>query len=134
MYHLKQASQDRLAQLEDHEKSRSLRTEIAMIRVQIETLQNTINSDTERIAASPTLSTLFLTLERLLKTAHQIEKETNALLAKDVVILLGREIFQIISDELKNIPGFEEILRRIADRWQTTIQVTTERPLIEYQE
>lgn len=130
MYHLKQAQQERLAQFKGHDESRSLQNEIALTRSMIQTIYDGINSDTDMLANVPALSELFLKLERLLKTSHQIEKETGALLGKDVVILLSQELFQIISEELKEVPGFEEILRRIAMRFQSTIEDS--RPLIEH--
>jgi hypothetical protein len=57
-----------------------------------------------------------LTIERLTKTLHQMEQSLGSLLSKTTVMKLGQSISSIIVEELRNVPGYEQIVDRINDR------------------
>lgn len=126
LYLLQKAKyRQRLAQLKDHEEIKSLREEIALCRMMIEERLNMVKTDTELLAAYSTVNSLLLTMERLIKTSHQIEQNLGALLAKPTVILLGQSIVQILIEELKGIPQYEERVDSITDRLFLTIEQAT---------
>jgi hypothetical protein len=93
----------RLAQFAEHEEVKSLRDEIALARMLIERRFNLIKDDADLISACGSLNTLLLTVERLVKSAHAIEKSLGTLLARTAVLRLGRQICQIIVDRLEGI-------------------------------
>jgi hypothetical protein len=124
-YHLTEARyRTRLAQLAGHDDVKSLRDEIALARLLIEHKLNSVKDDTDLINASGQLNTLLLTVERLVKSANSIEQSLGVLLARDTVLRLGQSICEILADELKDVPGHEEIIERVTDRLIGTISET----------
>ncbi len=106
----------RLATLSDHEDIKSLREEIAFARMLIETRFNMISGEGELLAACGTLNSLLLTVERLVKACNQVERNLGTLLAKPTIVALGREIIEIIIDELEDIDNSDIIIDKISDR------------------
>lgn len=126
LYRLNKARhRDRLNELSSHEKIKSLREEIGLCRILIEERFNSIKTDTDLMAASSALNSMFLTLERLVKTTHQMEQSLGELLARSTVMALGQHIVQILMEELKNVEGYEAIVDRTCDRLYTAIEHTT---------
>jgi len=107
---------NRLAALSDHDDIKSLREEIAFARMLIEKRFNMIHDDGDLLAACGTLNTLLLTVERLVKSCNLVERNLGTLLSKPSVLTLGREIIQIIVEELEDIAEHDEIIDRIGDR------------------
>lgn len=116
---------ERLAALRGQDQVASLREEIAMCRMMIEMIYNRAKDETDLLAASNSLNTLFLTLDRLLKTTNQLEFKVGAVLSKTTVIVIARELITHIIDEINTIPGYEEKIDRIAERMYKTIENTT---------
>jgi hypothetical protein len=116
--------QARLAQFAEHEEIKSLRDEIALARMLVERRWNMVQTDTDLLAACGTLNTLLLTIERLVKSCHQIEQSLGALLARQSVIKLGQQVCQIIIDRLEGIPNYEEIVDGIIQDIIATIKKT----------
>ena len=103
----------RLAQFAEHEEVKSLRDEIALARVLIERRFNLIQNDADLLAACGPLNQLLLTVERLVKSAHAIEKSLGTLLARTSVLRVGQQICQIIVDRLEGVPNYEQIVDAI---------------------
>ena len=103
----KARDQTRLANLAEHEEVKSLRDEIALARMLIERRFNLIQNDADLICACAPLNTLLLTVERLVKSAHAIEKSLGTLLARAAVLRVGQQVCQIIVDRLEGIPNYE---------------------------
>ena len=121
-------SQKRLLQLADHEEIRSLREEIAIIRMLIEGRMNLIKSDNDLLIQSGAINSLVLTVERLVKSAHTIEQQLGILLSKSAVIALGQTICKIIVEELDGIERYEEIVDSIMTRISTSIAAAKDNP------
>ena len=117
MYKLaKQKHRDKLAHFVEHEEIKSLREEISLTRMLIEERFNVIDCESDLLAAIGGLNTLLLTVERLVKSAHTIEQNLGSLLAKSSVLVMGRQIVEVIVEELQDVPGYEEIVDRISER------------------
>ena len=112
----------RLAELGDHEDIKSLRDEIALARMLIEKRLNMVQTDNDILAACGPINQLLLTVERLVKSAHQIETNLGVLLARKSVLRLGQQICQIITEELEGIENYEEIVDSIINRIIETIK------------
>jgi len=106
----------RLATLSDHEDIKSLREEIAFARMLIESRFNMIAGDGELLAACGTLNSLLLTVERLVKACNLVERNLGTLLSKSSIVALGREIIEIIIEELEDIDDSDIIIDKISDR------------------
>jgi hypothetical protein len=114
----------RLANLAEHEEVKSLRDEIALARMLIERRFNLIQNDADLIGACAPLNTLLLTVERLVKSAHAIEKSLGTLLARTAVLRVGQQVCQIIVDRLEGIPNYEQIVDAIIADIVATISKT----------
>ena len=106
----------RIAQFAESDHVKSLREEIAMVRLLIEKRVNAINNDTELIAACGPLQQLTLTMEKLVKTCHSMEKDMGDLMSRTALLVLAQKMLEIVSEEIEKIPGFEEIVDRISSR------------------
>lgn len=123
LYHLQDAqTRDRVGDFIDGDGNKSLKEEIALLRVMIERQQNLIKTDTDFMQRSGVINSLLLTLEKLLKSSHQLEHDMGNLLSKTTVIRIGQKLCQIVVEELQGIEGYEEIIDRIEDRFRTSIR------------
>lgn len=109
---------DRLAQLnkQSDDEVKSLRNEIALARVLIEERLNAINGETDALAAFGPLQSAFLTVEKLVKSAHQVEQNLGTLLSKSTIIQVGQAISDAIVEELQGIDDYEEKVDNINNR------------------
>lgn len=116
-YRLAQAKYRRRQQeLETHEALLSLRDEIVMLKILIEERYNMIKTDSDLLVACSPLNTLFLTLERLIKSCNQLEQNLGTLLGKAALYKFGMEIVMLLTEELQDLPDFEERIDRINER------------------
>lgn len=116
----------RLAQLQaQSEPIRELKDAIALTHMLIEKRFNLIKDDNDLLAACGPLNSLLLTMERLVKSAVQLEQNLGALLSKPTVLNLGQTIVTIIIDELAGIPDYEERVDRINSRIFESIALTS---------
>jgi len=110
------AYSNRLASFSEHDDIKSLREEVGFARMLIEKRFNMISDDGELLAACGTLNTLLLTVERLVKSCNLVERNLGTVLSKPSILTLGREIIDIIVDELEDIEDSEDIIDHISDR------------------
>jgi hypothetical protein len=106
----------RLAALSEHDDVKSLREEIGFARMLIEKRFNMIQNEADLLSACGTLNTLLLTVERLVKSCNQVERNLGSMLSKPSVLTLGREIISIIVEELDGIDDYEDIIDKISER------------------
>jgi hypothetical protein len=126
MYQLTEARwRQRLADLKGHQDIKSLRDEISMLRILIEEMWNAADGSEGLVTKSSAIGNLLLTLERLIKSCHQLEQANDTLLAKTTVIVLAQNIVQIVTDELVGLPDFQGRVDRITNRLFTTIEQAT---------
>lgn len=115
----------RLAAKSEHEEIKSLRDEIGLTRILIETLMNNCKDEIQLLAACGQFNQLALTLERLIKTSHQMEQSLGTLLSKPTIIVLGQDIVKVLIDELQGVPNYEERIDRITGRMLDCIDAAT---------
>lgn len=116
----------RLTQLAEHEDIKSLREEIAIARMMLERRFNMIkDSDAELLAACGPINMMLGTIERLVKTSHQIETNLGVVLTRNTVLKLAQVMVEIVMDEIQSIPNYEEIIDRISARLISAITNTT---------
>jgi len=121
-YWLAQA-QDRatLARFAESEDIKSLRDEIGIARMMVERHWNMIKTENDYISRAPSINTLLLTIERLIKSSHAIEQSLESLLSRTSVIAFAQLLVQIVMDELEVIPNHEPVADRILKRVMATL-------------
>jgi hypothetical protein len=123
LYRLTDASdRQRLASLSDHSDIKSLREEIALLRLLIEERRNIARTDADKISAFSAISSAMLSVEKLVKSCHQMEQNLGSLLGKSTIIEIAGRIAKIISEELYGVEGYEEIIDRVELRMLDVIK------------
>lgn len=112
----------RLAQLADHEEVKSLREEIALTRIMIETQFNQIKDDTDWHLRWPAIERGIQTVHKLVKDCHVIEQNLGSLLSKQAVLGLAHRVCQIVIERLEGIPGYEQLTDSIIQDIVTAVQ------------
>lgn len=110
--------QTRLNRQASVEEVRSLREEIHLARMMVETRLDLIE-DGDRgamLAAFSNVNTYLQTIEKLVSSCHRMEVSLGNLLSKASIFSLGQEIVNIMVDELEGIDDYEEIVDRISER------------------
>jgi len=105
----------------------SLRDEIAITRALVEERLNLISNPSELLAACGQVNSLLLTIERLVQTSVKTEEKLGELLSKTAVVELATDMVVILTEELKNIEGFEAIIDSIGLKFQQLIMDKTNR-------
>lgn len=108
--------------------AKSLAEEIYLTRILIEDLMNSAKTDTDRLANCGAYNQLAMTLERLIKTSHQMEQSLNMLLSKTTIVVLGQDIVRILIEELSGVPQYETRIDRITERMLEKIEHATNKP------
>lgn len=106
----------RIAELSGHERAKTLKDEIDLCIILIEARWNMIKSDIDLIQAVPTLNNQLKTLEKLVRSSHEFEQIVGNLLSVETQQKFAKTVGQVIIDELKGTPGYEEIFDKIMER------------------
>ena len=102
----------RLQQLGSSPNIKSLRDEIAILRLMMEERLNQCSSAHDLIMQSHTISDLVLKIDKVVTSCHKLELNMGALLDKQDIILFGTELINIISSEIDD----EELLASLANK------------------
>lgn len=100
------------------EEVRSLREEIHLARMMVETRLDLIEDGDrgDMLAAFSNVNTYLQTIEKLVSSCHRMEVSLGSLLSKASIFALGKEIVNVLVDELQHIDGYEEIIDRISEK------------------
>ena len=110
-----------LARFAESEGIKSLRDEIALARLMVERHWNMIKNDNDFVNRAPSINSLLLTIERLIKSSHSIEQSLKTLLGREHVIAFGQLLVKVVMEELKTLPDYELIADRILQRVMETV-------------
>jgi hypothetical protein len=110
--------QDNLNRHAAVEEVRSLREEIHLARMMVETRLNLVEDGDrgDMLAAFSNVNTYLQTIEKLVSSCHRMEVALGNLLSKASIFVLGQEIVNILIDELQHVDGYEEIVDRISEK------------------
>lgn len=110
--------QERLNRQAAVEEVRSLREEIHLARMMVESRLDMIEQGDrgDMLAAFSNVNTYLQTIEKLVSSCHRMEVSLGNLLSKASIFALGQEIVTILVDELQHIDGYEEIVDRISEK------------------
>jgi hypothetical protein len=122
--------QAKLARFAESENIKSLRDEIALARMMIERHWNAIKTDNDFVSRAPSINSLLLTIERLIKSSHSIEQSLQTLLGRPAVIAFAQLLVQAVMDELESVPNYEPIADRILKRVMATVSADAAKTMI----
>ena len=124
--------QSRLNRQAAVEEVRSLREEIHLARVMVETRLELVedNDRGDMLAAFSNVNTYLQTIEKLVSSCHRMEVSLGTLLSKASIFALGKEVVEIVIDEIQHVEGYESIVDKISERIVTAIaeQQNPEKP------
>lgn len=103
--------QGRVGDLAEHEKVKSLREEIGVLRMMLEETINRCGDQVELIMNSGKIADLIMKIEKLVVSCHKLESNLGMLLDKQAAMQLSGEIVDIIGRYVSD----EAAIGRIAD-------------------
>jgi hypothetical protein len=100
---------------------KSLREEIALTRAMIETRLNMTDGEADFISSMGIVHQYLATVEKLVTSCHRMDTNLGNLLNKSSILNLAQELVTVISEELEDVPGRDEIIDRISEKIITCI-------------
>lgn len=94
----------------------SLRSEVTLLKAMVGRRLNFAKTEAEQIVAFNQVSSWMITIDKLVNSLHKLEKETSEVLTRDTLMKVARQFIAIISEEIKQLPGYEDAIDRIAPR------------------
>jgi hypothetical protein len=118
--------QEKMERQSGIEEVRSLREEIHLARVMVETRLDLIEEGNkgDMLAAFSSINTYLQTIEKLTSSCHKMEISLGHLLTKSSVFSLGQDMVAILAEELQGIDDYEETIDRISERLVVAIANT----------
>ncbi len=110
--------QERLDTLADHTKAKSLREELAILRMTLEALINDCGDTKALVMAHNRISDLVVKIEKVTSSCQRLEFKIGDTLDKNMIIQFANEVIEIISKYiLKYLPDevANEVLGKIGD-------------------
>lgn len=113
-YRINQYKQ-RLAELANNPNVKSLRDEIAILRITLEEVFNSCNSPTQIIAYSGKIADLVSRIEKVVSSCNRIEMNIGLMLDKQAVTTLADGLVAIISEEIEDMDAVKRVSERITE-------------------
>lgn len=101
----------------EHDGIKSLRTEIGILRMLMETRLNLIEDDSDMLLQSQTISNLAIQLEKLVSSCNKIDLQLGSILTEEQLIQLMAEVADIIAEYVED----SKIRSLIADKIQSNL-------------
>ena len=101
----------------EHDGVKSLRAEIGILRMLMETRLNLIQDDTDLMLQSQSISNLTVQLEKLVSSCNKIDLQLSNIITEDHAIQWMAEISDVIAEYVKD----SEIKALIADKIQSSL-------------
>ena len=92
--------QARVGELADHDGIRSLREDIGILRIVMETMLNQCKDGTDLLLYSSRISDLVMKIEKLVTSCDKLEGKMGLLISKESVLQLASVFVQIIADHV----------------------------------
>lgn len=115
-----QQFRERVSEFADNDQVKSLREEIGILRLMMETIINRCEDANQLIIYSNKIADMTTRIEKLVVSCHRLEERTGMLLDKSAIIQLAGVIVEIIGRH--DIP--EDILQAISEEILQEIQNT----------
>lgn len=118
--------QQRMTEFAEHDKVKSLQSEIGILRMLLEEKMNACQTQMELTLAAGPISDLVLKIDRLVNSCHKIDNQLGNLLDKHRVQTLASTLLNIVNDVVSNCELTEvqkgEVLSSIAEGFLQTLK------------
>jgi hypothetical protein len=101
--------QKRVGEFADHDKIKSLREEIAILRIMLEERWNSCQDEHELLLQSNNLCNLVMKIEKLVTSCDRLDGRLGNLLDKQAVKNLATSLMQILATELQEFSEVNNI-------------------------
>lgn len=91
---------------------KSLRDEVGILRMMLETKLNECQTDYDLMLSSSIISDLIIKIEKVVNSCHKLEGSMGELLDKSAILQFASSVINIIGSEIAD----EEVISRIANR------------------
>jgi hypothetical protein len=108
--------QARINQLAEHPKVKSLREEIGILRMLLESVLAKCNDADDLVMYSNKIMEMVGRVEKLVVSCHRIEQSSGELLDKSAVVNFSVQVVQIIADYVGDVSVIEKISDAIYQR------------------
>lgn len=108
--------QARMEQLADSSELKSLREEVGIARMTLESILNLCDTATDIMCQSSKISDLIVKIEKLVTSAHRLERSSGLLLDKAAVIQLAASFVDIVSEYISDSDTVNAISEKIIER------------------
>lgn len=106
----------------------SLRGEIVLLRSMINQRLNTATNDLERSAVYREVGGWIATLDKLVNSLSKLEEKTSQTLTREALLDFARRVIDVVSQEVKQIDGYEKVIDAIAVRLIEEVGATNNLP------
>jgi len=113
--------QAKLERFGDNPNIKSLRDEVAILRMILEEKLNQCADVKELIYASGPISDLVLKIDKVVNSCNKLDRTMGTLLDKSSVLQFGAELIQVISEEIDDEDVLTAVSERILEVMQHTI-------------
>jgi hypothetical protein len=101
-------------EFQDHDKIKSLREEIGILRVMIDERMKMCKSETDLALYSGPLTVMIMNVEKLVTSCNKLEMHLSGILDKTQALQLGQEMVEIIGRHLDSVPDKDLLISKIS--------------------
>lgn len=105
--------QSRVGQFADHDKVKSLREEIGILRVIMEETLGMCKDSHELLIYSPKIVDTVMKIDAVVRSCHKLEQSTGMLLDKPAALRLAMDMVQIIGKHIKDDDAIDAIANEL---------------------
>lgn len=110
-----QLFKEKLSRFENHDELKTVRAEIAMLRILMETHWNSCNSETALMMKSQVIGDLILKIEKLVTSCVKLDSRIGSTLDSIQAIQFAQEIITIIGNHIPDPLTLENIATEILE-------------------
>ena len=105
----------RVGELAGNSEIKSLREEIGVVRMTLETLLNSCKTQNEVLIYIDKINSLVDNIKKLIESSQKLEEKNNNLLDRNIVIVIGDSIVQLLSSYITDPDQLNEIGGKICE-------------------
>jgi hypothetical protein len=103
----------RMDEIADHPQVKSLREEIAVLRILLEEQMNKCNDAADLILTSNRISDLVIKIEKVVSSCHRLEASTGQLLDKTMAMNFATQIVEIVDRHVRDPEIIDQITNEV---------------------
>ena len=120
-YRLKGQLRERFEHFSSASLLKTVRDEIVLLQSLIEDRLDLADSPAERLVAFQAVRPALVDVVKCFETLTKLEAQTSVTLGKEALSELGKEVIQILTEELKDVPNYDTIIDSVAAKMAASI-------------